>query len=127
MDAKYIAGARKFSWIKLKRSYRGELNDSVDVVIVGYYAGRGKRTEFGLGGLLTCVYDENSDEFRSIAKIGTGMTEEKIIELFTLRRSRKKCSAELFLLPQTRGMSSLIRFWEVARRLLLQKNLVEIG
>ena len=84
LNARYIAGARKFSWIKLKRSYRGELSDSVDVVIVGYYAGRGKRAEFGLGGLLTCVYDDSQDEFRSIAKIGTGMTEQHMKELHSM-------------------------------------------
>ncbi|MEW6295103.1 MAG: ATP-dependent DNA ligase [Candidatus Diapherotrites archaeon] len=81
LNAKYIAGARKFAWIKLKRSYKGELSDTVDAVIIGYYKGRGKRTQFGLGALLTAVYDDKKDEFKSIAKIGTGMTEEKMIEL----------------------------------------------
>ncbi|HLC93029.1 MAG TPA: ATP-dependent DNA ligase [archaeon] len=81
LNAPYIAGARKFAWIKLKRSYRGELNDSVDLTIIGYYKGRGKRTQFGLGGLLTAVYDEESDSFKSITKIGTGMTEQILSEL----------------------------------------------
>lgn len=76
--APYIAGARKFSWIKLKRSYRGELSDSVDVVIIGYFKGKGARTKFGLGALLTAVYDKKEDSFRSIAKIGTGFSEEQI-------------------------------------------------
>lgn len=80
-NAPYIAGARKFAWIKLKRSYRGELSDTVDTVIVGYFKGKGKRTQFGLGGLLTAVYDEKEDVFRSVAKIGTGMTEENLSEL----------------------------------------------
>ncbi len=81
LNAPYIAGARKFAWIKLKRSYRGELGDSVDVTIIGYYLGRGKRTQFGLGGLLSAVYDEKSDTFKSITKIGTGMTEQILTEL----------------------------------------------
>ncbi len=81
LNAPYIAGARKFAWIKLKRSYRGELNDSVDLTIIGYYKGRGKRTQFGLGGLLTAAYDEASDTFKSVTKIGTGMTEEVLTEL----------------------------------------------
>ncbi|MFH1391468.1 MAG: ATP-dependent DNA ligase [Candidatus Diapherotrites archaeon] len=79
--AKYIAGARKYAWIKLKRSYKGELNDSVDVTIIGYFEGKGKRTQFGLGGLLTAVYDTETDSFKSVAKIGTGMTEEILKEL----------------------------------------------
>ncbi len=81
LNARYIAGARKFAWIKLKRSYKGELQDSVDVVIVGYYKGKGKRTQFGLGGLLTAVYDQENDLFKTIAKVGTGMSEEMLKEL----------------------------------------------
>ncbi len=81
LNAPYIAGARKFAWIKLKRSYRGELNDSVDLTIIGYFKGRGKRAEFGLGGLLTAVYDEESDTFKSVSKIGTGMSEAMLKEL----------------------------------------------
>ncbi|MBI4210813.1 MAG: ATP-dependent DNA ligase [Candidatus Diapherotrites archaeon] len=81
LNSPYIAGARKFAWIKLKRSYKGELSDSVDVTIIGYFKGRGKRTQFGLGGLLTAVYDRESDTFKSVAKIGTGMSEEMLSEL----------------------------------------------
>lgn len=81
LNAKYTAGARKFAWIKLKRSYKGELQDSVDCVILGYFKGKGQRTEFGLGALLAGVYDEKKDEFQTMAKIGTGMSEERMIEL----------------------------------------------
>ena len=81
LNAPYIAGARKFAWIKFKRSYRGELNDAVDLTIIGYFKGRGKRTQFGLGGLLSAVYDKKSDSFKSITKIGTGMTEQMLGEL----------------------------------------------
>jgi DNA ligase-1 len=81
LNAPYIAGARKFAWIKLKRSYRGALEDTVDVVIIGYYKGKGKRTKFGLGALLVAVYNNKIDVFESIAKIGTGMSEEMLAEL----------------------------------------------
>ncbi len=78
LDAPYIAGARKFSWIKMKRSYKGELSDTLDLVIVGFYAGKGSRTEFGFGGLLAAVYNEKDDVFETISKIGTGFTEEEM-------------------------------------------------
>jgi len=81
LNAKYIAGARKFAWIKLKRSYKGELTDSIDAVIIGYFKGKGQRTKFGLGGLLTAVYNDEKDLFESVAKIGTGISEEKFVEL----------------------------------------------
>src|SRR3989338_982467 len=73
----YVAGARKFAWIKLKRSY-GALADSIDVVICGYYLGKGQRTEFAFGGLLTAVYNEESGKFETIAKIGSGFTEKEM-------------------------------------------------
>ncbi len=81
LKAPYIAGARKWAWIKLKRSYRGELSDTLDVVIVGYYKGRGKRSQFGLGGILVAVYDKNEDLFKTIAKVGSGFTEEQLQEM----------------------------------------------
>lgn len=83
LDAVYQAGARNFHWIKLKRSYKGALADTIDVVIVGYLRGRGLRAQFGIGALLGAVYDESSDTFKTVAKIGSGLTEE---EWVTARR-----------------------------------------
>ncbi|HEY6117551.1 MAG TPA: ATP-dependent DNA ligase, partial [Candidatus Dormibacteraeota bacterium] len=61
MDSPYQAGARNFNWVKLKRTTSGQLNDTVDLVLLGYYFGRGKRTSFGLGALLAGVYDAEND------------------------------------------------------------------
>ncbi len=81
LDSPYQAGARNFNWIKLKRSYKGELNDTIDVVIIGYFKGKGMRNKFGIGALLGAIYDKESDTFKSIAKIGSGLTEENWVEL----------------------------------------------
>ena len=81
LDSEYQAGARNFNWIKLKRSYKGELQDTIDVVIVGYNKGRGMRAKFGIGALLGAVYDEKSDSFKTVAKIGSGLSEEKWVEI----------------------------------------------
>lgn len=78
LESRYIAGARKFSWIKMKRSYKGELSDTVDLVILGYFLGKGTRAEFKFGGLLCGVYNEKKDVFETITKIGTGFTEEQM-------------------------------------------------
>lgn len=80
LSAPYVAGARKFSWIKMKRSYKGELEDTVDLVIVGYYLGRGMRTEFKFGGLLGAVYNKKRDMFETISRIGSGFTEAQMKE-----------------------------------------------
>ncbi|UZE94317.1 MAG: ATP-dependent DNA ligase [Candidatus Pacearchaeota archaeon] len=81
LGAEYQAGARNFNWIKLKRSYRGKLQDTVDVCIVGYFKGRGMRAKFGIGALLGCVYDKKKDMFKTIARIGSGLTEAKWQEI----------------------------------------------
>ncbi len=77
VKAPYVAGARKFAWIKLKRSY-GKMTDTFDLVVIGYYKGKGKRAQFDFGGLLTAAYDEKGERFRSIARLGTGFTEEQM-------------------------------------------------
>lgn len=81
LDAPYQAGARGFHWIKLKRSYKGELSDTVDVVLVGYFRGRGMRAKFGIGALLGAVYDQASDTFKTVAKIGSGLSEENWVRM----------------------------------------------
>jgi DNA ligase 1 len=81
LKAPYIAGSRKFSWIKLKRSYRAKLADSLDLVILGYFLGRGSRAEFKFGGLLCGAYNKKRDMFETISRIGTGFTEAQMSEL----------------------------------------------
>lgn len=80
-DSLYEAGARNFNWIKLKRHSSGELKDTIDCVILGYIFGRGKRAEFGAGALLVGVYDKEKDEFVTVSKIGTGLTDEEWREI----------------------------------------------
>lgn len=76
-DSKYEAGGRNFNWVKLKKHSSGELHDTIDCVILGYIFGRGKRAEFGAGALLVGVYDKEKDEFVTVSKIGTGLTDEE--------------------------------------------------
>jgi DNA ligase-1 len=77
LDSPYQAGARNFNWIKFKRSYQGHLRDTVDVVVVGYLRGRGQRARFGIGALLSAVYDKKLDRFRTIGKVGSGLSDEE--------------------------------------------------
>jgi DNA ligase-1 len=76
LDAPYQAGARGYDWVKLKRAYQSALRDTVDVVLVGYLRGRGKRAALGIGSLLAAVYDPDGDRFRTVAKIGSGLSDE---------------------------------------------------
>jgi DNA ligase-1 len=74
-EAPYQAGARNFNWVKLKRVSAGHIQDTVDCVILGYLYGRGKRAAFGVGALLVGVYDPERDEFATVTKIGTGLSD----------------------------------------------------
>ncbi len=82
LDSKYEAGARNFNWVKLKRHSSGELQDTIDCVVLGYIFGRGKRADFGAGALLVGVYDKEKDEFVTVSKIGTGLTDEEFREIY---------------------------------------------
>jgi DNA ligase-1 len=84
----YQAGSRSWLWIKLKASYQEGMADSVDLVVVGAFFGRGKRT--GLyGAILTSVYDEDTDTFPTVCKIGTGFTDAMLSD-FKERLDRHK-------------------------------------
>jgi len=50
-------------------------------VILGYIFGRGKRAQFGAGALLVGVYDKDKDEFVTVSKIGTGLTDQEWREI----------------------------------------------
>ncbi len=67
--------------MKLKRHSSGELKDTIDCVILGYVFGKGKRSAFGAGVLLVGVYDDKKDEFVTVSKIGTGLTDEEWREI----------------------------------------------
>jgi len=80
LDTAYQAGARNFNWVKFKKVTQGELADTIDAVVMGYYVGRGKRTGFGLGAFLVGLPDKKGN-IGSIAKIGTGLSDEQWREL----------------------------------------------
>ncbi len=79
-DASYRAGARGWQWIKLKRDYRTELSDTIDLVIVGAFAGRGRRAGV-YGALLLAAYDPAADAFPTVTKCGTGFSDAELAAL----------------------------------------------
>ena len=79
-EAIYRAGARGWLWIKYKRDYKSEMIDTVDLVVVGAFHGRGRRSGT-YGALLMAAYDKDSDMFRSVCKVGSGFTDEDLKKL----------------------------------------------
>ena len=67
----YQAGARKYYWIKWKKDYASELRDTLDLVVIGAYPGRGRRRNT-YGSLLCTAYNPEKDAFQTVCKLGTG-------------------------------------------------------
>jgi DNA ligase 1 len=81
LDSPYRAGARGYAWTKIKREYRSELADSLDLVVVGALFGKGRRTG-RYGALLLAAYDQKSNKFRSVCKVGSGFKDSDLETLF---------------------------------------------
>lgn len=80
-DSVYQAGSRGWLWIKYKRDYRSEMTDTVDLVVVGAFHGRGKRAG-AYGTLLLATYNPEDDTFETVTKCGTGFTDKDLSELY---------------------------------------------
>jgi DNA ligase-1 len=79
-DTGYRAGARGWQWIKLKRDYRTELSDTLDLVVVGAFTGRGRRAGV-YGALLLAAYDPTTDRFATVCSVGTGFSDAELAAL----------------------------------------------
>ena len=83
LDKPYQAGSRGSYWLKLKREYQNELGDSLDLVVIGGFFGKGRRTG-NYGTLLLATYNEDEDAFPSICKVGTGFSDESLDQLYQI-------------------------------------------
>lgn len=81
LTSSYQAGSRGSQWLKLKREYKDGIGDSLDLVVIGAFYGRGRRTGM-YGTLLLGVYDEDNDQFASVCKVGTGFTDKDLDTLY---------------------------------------------
>jgi len=80
LNSTYDAGARGYQWIKFKKEYSAALSDTIDLVIVGAFAGRGKRAG-SYGALLMAAYDKDAEVFRTVCKLGTGFDDATLAAL----------------------------------------------
>lgn len=109
LSSSYKAGSRGFNWIKYKKSYQNSL-DTIDAVIMGAFFGQGKRTVTGIGALLVGIYDSKTDKYYTLAKVGTGLSDEvlkdlseKLKEISILEKQDNyicKISPDFYVLPR---------------------------
>ncbi len=81
MDGKYLPGRQGWGWVKIKESEgaTGKLTDTLDLVVMGFNRGKGKRAGFGVGAFLGGV--RKGEKIVTLAKVGTGLTDEQFMEL----------------------------------------------
>ena len=105
MDGLYLPGRQGWGWVKIKESEgeTGKLTDTLDLIVMGFNRGKGKRAGFGVGSFLGGII--KGEKILTLAKVGTGLTDEQFLELkkrldkLTVKEKPKMYKVEKILEP----------------------------
>ncbi|CAG2113184.1 unnamed protein product, partial [Medioppia subpectinata] len=81
LECLYKPSHRSNSWVKLKKDYLDNLGDTIDLVVIGAFYGKGKRTGM-YGGFLLAVFNDETEKYEAICKIGTGFSDENLMNFY---------------------------------------------
>ncbi|GAM83588.1 hypothetical protein ANO11243_015760 [Dothideomycetidae sp. 11243] len=76
----YEPSRRSQNWLKVKKDYLSGAGDSLDLVVLGAYYGKGKRTSW-FGAFLLACYNPETQRYETVCNIGTGFSEEMLSHL----------------------------------------------
>ncbi|ORY59234.1 uncharacterized protein BCR38DRAFT_376433 [Pseudomassariella vexata] len=82
-ESGYEPSKRSRNWLKIKKDYLSGVGDSLDLVVLGAYYGKGKRTSV-YGAFVLACYNSNTETYETVCNIGTGFSEQVLEELHTV-------------------------------------------
>ena len=80
VESHYEPSRRSQNWLKVKKDYLSGAGDSLDLVVLGAYYGKGKRTSV-YGAFTLACWNSTSEKFETVCNIGTGFSEEMLAKL----------------------------------------------
>ncbi|UKZ81281.1 hypothetical protein TrVFT333_009053 [Trichoderma virens FT-333] len=80
-ESGYEPSKRSRNWLKIKKDYLSGVGDSLDLVVLGAYYGKGKRTSV-YGAFLLACYNASTDTYETVCNIGTGFSEQVLEDLY---------------------------------------------
>lgn len=83
VESHYEPSRRSQNWLKVKKDYLAGAGDSLDLVVLGAYYGKGKRTNW-YGAFTLACYNTSTEKYETVCNIGTGFSEVLLAELHEL-------------------------------------------
>lgn len=109
-DSYYEPSKRSRNWLKLKKDYLAGVGDSLDLVVIGAYIGRGKRTG-GYGGFLLASYNQDTGDYETTCKIGTGFSEQDLADLHAKLSPTEIKKAKPYFVYDTTNSNAVPDVW----------------